>query len=241
MTVLPMRDIMNRAWLISGDPAWGRRSGIDALLHRLGFSMEDESAAGGGQGAGLVLVDYATQPLAPMPGAASSADVLRFAVVPAGISTSACEALLIWFDGVLHLPLDECTLAIALHARHYSAIPASEWPMMRARLCELSGGDVAIAQRFVRLLIDTNASTIAALCDAVGASLWDAVRSAAHRLNGAMRVLDCWAMVALMSRLELAARQQEQSLVGTMLPVVVDSIECLDRWLLTLLETSPCG
>jgi HPt (histidine-containing phosphotransfer) domain-containing protein len=108
------------------------------------------------------------------------------------------------------------------------AVSASELGLLDTKLDELSLGDSAVAQRYIRLLVDTNETTLVVLRDAVRASSWNRIASAAHRLAGSMRLLDCNGMVDLLIRLEAAARVQDAALVGALFPVVVRSLDYLD-------------
>lgn len=230
----------NQALLVSADPAWGRSSGLAKTLEGMGFSVRTDSHVAEYMPAGFELVDCTSErstiPLSGRMSAASSR--LKFAMVTAQVSAATLEHIKDSFDGVLLMPLDEYTLAAALHAHQYITVISREQRVLHERISELVCGDETVAQHFIRLLVDTNIVTLSALRDAFSASLWDAVRSAAHRLNGALRLLDCSSTIALASRLETAAGRQEVGLARAILPVLVDAIENLDAWLQTMLSVT---
>lgn len=230
----------NQALLVSADPAWGRSSGLAKTLEGMGFSVRTDSQLAEYMPVRFELVDCASGqskvPLSSRMNATSSR--LRFAMVTTQVSAATLEHIKDRFDGVLLMPLDECTLAAALHAHHYRAATSREQLALHERVSELVCGDEAVARHFIRLLVDTNIVTLGALRDAFSASLWDAVGSAAHRLNGALRLLDCSSTIALTSRLETAVGRREVCLARAILPVLVDAIENLDAWLQTMLSTT---
>jgi HPt (histidine-containing phosphotransfer) domain-containing protein len=117
------------------------------------------------------------------------------------------------------------------------AVSTSERCLLRAKLDELSFGDSAIAQRYIRLLIDTNETTFLILRDAVDGASWHRIESAAHRIAGSMRLLDCNGMVDLLMRLEAAARAHDVALVRTLFSVAARSIDYLDTALAEIAES----
>jgi HPt (histidine-containing phosphotransfer) domain-containing protein len=230
---------INHALLVSADPAWGRASGLESMLHRLGFAVCTNSAAVAElQSIRLVLLDCSSgQPGAiAMPGGVSlPVASLRFAVAPADAAVLPVAAGL---HGVLPTPPDECTLILALAAHRYVAIAASERHALGAKLNELACGDGTVALHLIRLLIDTNDLTLATLRDAFRTLSWEEVAGAAHRIAGSACMLDCSGMVALLARLETAAREREFALAGAILQVVADTIGSLDASLRELLDAS---
>lgn len=233
---------MSYALLISANPAWTRSSGLETTLGRLGFHTSTEAMVLAVQeSVRLVLVDcqLGAQEEGPQPeGIALNAGCLHFAVVHAGASAQALADLAGRFHGVLSLPVEERALVGALAERRYIAISASERRSFGEKLDELTCGDATIARHFIRLLIDTNRTTLAALRTEFGASSWDAVASAAHCIAGSMRMLACTGMIALLVRLEAAARERDAVLARTLLAIVADSIEYLEAQLEELLDAA---
>lgn len=234
---------MSYALLRSVDPAWAQSSGLETTLGGLGFRLATQAQASTvPESIRLVLVDCrrgvqtANQNAG---GVALPAGCACFAIVDADASVPERLALTERFHAVLPLPLDECALVDALTARRYVAISASEQRSFGAKLHELSCGDTAVAQHFIRLLVDTNRTTLAALRDAFGASSWDGVASAAHRIAGSMRLLDCAGMIALLIRLEEAARTRNAALARAILAMVAESLDYLDTSLEKLLDAAP--
>jgi HPt (histidine-containing phosphotransfer) domain-containing protein len=160
------------------------------------------------------------------------------AVVSDEVSARDLGALRERFHGVLSLPVAESALVGVLAEQRYVAIAASERRELNTKIHELSCGDAAIAQHFIRLLIDTNQMTLAALHDAVGASSWEGVASAAHRIAGSMRMLDCVDMVAFLMRLEATAHERDAVLARAILAVVANSLEHLNTSLEGLLDVA---
>lgn len=230
---------MNYALLMSADPAWGLASGIEMMLARLGFTVCTNSAgAPEAQSIRLVLVDcQSAQPeaVSVLDGVSLSAESVRLAVVPAELHTLPPA---LGFHAMLPMPVDECTLVSALAARHYVAVATSERQTLHAKIDELACRDEAIAQHFIRLLIDTNISTLAMLRDAFSTLSWDGIGSAAHRLAGSARMLDCAAMIAVLSRLEAVAHERELALARALLQVVADTVDSLDASLHELLDST---
>ncbi|SIO71429.1 Hpt domain-containing protein [Burkholderia sp. GAS332] len=225
-----MADTMQCAILVSTDSAWGQTSGLSAMLARLGFKQCEDAVETPGRAA-LALVRcvaedrYATPAVAhPLTGAHS----MRFAVVPADISTSVRAALAECFDGVLTEPVNELDLCEALASRRYIALAPGERVSLRTKVLELACGDDVTAVRLLHLIIDTNRTTLTQLCDKLKAGSWEEVSSAAHRIAGSARMLDCFGLIALLTRLEAAAREREAALATALLSLVVDALESLD-------------
>lgn len=115
------------------------------------------------------------------------------------------------------------------------ALGTSELRALGDAIHELACGDVDMEHHFMRLLIDTNRTTLAALCDAVRHSSWDQMCSAAHKLAGSMRMLDCTNSLAVLVQFETMARQHQRDHVLTVLPVIIDSVGNLESALHSLL------
>lgn len=232
---------MNRALLMSTDREWVQASGIETMLARLGFtvSTEPEKALAEPRRVRLVVehrlsVEFgiASMPtgIFPLP-----AETLRFAVVPHQAQVG--EALP-GFHATLSLPIDECAFVDALATCRYIAISAHERDSLHTRIGELACDDQAVARQLVRLLIDTNASTLAALRDAFSTRSWDAVGRGVHRMAGSARMLDCPGLLALLSRLEGAARAHQVELARPLLQVIVNTIDSLGASLQKLLDAA---
>ena len=99
---------------------------------------------------------------------------------------------------------------------------------LRAKALELAGDDQAIAKRLLEMIADTNRTTLAALRDSLAAASWDDVASVAHRIAGSARLLACGELIALLTRLEAAAREREYAVASTLLPLVVDAVAQLN-------------
>jgi HPt (histidine-containing phosphotransfer) domain-containing protein len=220
---------------MSADPAWGRSSGLESTLSRLGFTSDAASP----DSAGLVLVHcLAGEQVAAsvLERVSQDNESLYCAVVSDEVSACDLAALRECFHGVLRLPVAEGALVDMLAERGYIAITASERRELSTKVHELVCEDATVAQHFIRLLIDTNQSTLDALRDAFGAASWESVASAAHRIAGSMRMLDCADMVALLVRLEAAAHERDAVLARAILLIVANSLESLDTSLEKLLD-----
>jgi HPt (histidine-containing phosphotransfer) domain-containing protein len=93
---------------------------------------------------------------------------------------------------------------------------------------ELAGGDQVVACRLLEMIVDTNRTTLALLRDSVAANSWDSAASAAHRLSGSARMLECADLIVLIDELEAAARSHEQVLTSTLLPHVASAVAKLE-------------
>lgn len=89
---------------------------------------------------------------------------------------------------------------------------------------ELAGGDQAVARRLLEMIVETNRTTLVMLWDGAASNSWDNVASAAHRLAGSGRMLECDDLVVLISELEAAARSHKQVLTTTLLPHVASAL-----------------
>lgn len=231
---------MHHAILVSTDSTWGQASGLSAMLARLGFKPCTDSGEKSGRAA-LALVHCAAEDRGET--SAFSHPVmgphgLRFAVVPADIGPSTRAELAEKFDCLLTAPVDEVALCEALALRRYIALAPGERVSLRAKVLELACGDDATAVCLLRLIINTNRTTLAQLCDKVKAGSWEEVCSAAHRIVGSARMLDCFGLIALLMRLEDAAREREVALATALLPLVVDALESLDVSMQEALEVA---
>jgi HPt (histidine-containing phosphotransfer) domain-containing protein len=93
---------------------------------------------------------------------------------------------------------------------------------------ELVSGDHVTAGRLLEMIAQTNRATLASLRESFEAASWASVGSAAHRIAGSARMLDCGDLTALLTQLEAAARERDIALAIALLPCVVDAIEELD-------------
>lgn len=93
---------------------------------------------------------------------------------------------------------------------------------------DLAGGDLAVARRLLKIIVETNRSTLALLQDSVAAEAWDIAASAAHRLTGSARMLECDDLVALVNELEAAAHARQRVLSVTLLPHVASAVAEFD-------------
>lgn len=119
-----------------------------------------------------------------------------------------------------------------------ATIAVSDRQTLTAKIQELTCGDAAVEQHLIRLLIDTNRATLDALRVSFNASLWDKVGGEAHRLKGAMCLLDSTVLITLLARLEAAAKTRKTALVRAVLSSVTDSLERLNAQLEDLLDAS---
>ncbi|MDT8839812.1 Hpt domain-containing protein [Paraburkholderia fungorum] len=115
------------------------------------------------------------------------------------------------------------------------ALTTSELRALGNAIHELACGDVDMAHHFMRLLIDTNRTTLTALCDAVHRSSWDQMCSAAHKLAGSMRMLDCTNSLAVLAQFETMARRHQRDHVLAVLPAIIDLVGNLESALYSLL------
>ena len=229
---------MNYALLTNADTGWMQASGLEAMLARLGFTAcaEPAKVLADPQCVRLVLKHCPSGELgiASMPaGVPLPADTLRFAVVP---HQAHAHGAALGFHATLSSPVDECALVDALAACRYVAISAHDRDSLHARIAELACDDETVARHFIRLLIDTNDSTLAALHDAFSSRSWDAVGHGAHRMAGSARMLDCRGLLALLSRLEDAARTNQVELARPILQVIAHTIDSLNVSLQKLLD-----
>lgn len=109
------------------------------------------------------------------------------------------------------------------------AVLADDFQSIGAKALELAGGDEAAARRLLALIVETNQATLAVLRDSVEGASWDAVGSTAHRIAGSARMLECSELIALLTRLESAARERDASLATALLPLAVNALESVDR------------
>ncbi|MFM0341063.1 Hpt domain-containing protein [Paraburkholderia fungorum] len=221
---------MNYAILTGDDAGWGQAKVLGAMLERLGFTSCADAAVTPAS-ARLLLVQWTScgREMTAMPHhSALPADSLRFAVVPSDVSDSARAVLTEHFDDVLTAPVDEIALCNALAAQHYDALAPSERQSFCAKVLELACDDAGTARHLLQLILDTNRPTFTLLLDSFDAESWDMVGSAAHRIAGSARLLDCKALIALLIRLETATREREVALAKALLPLVVNALESLD-------------
>lgn len=108
------------------------------------------------------------------------------------------------------------------------AIRPDDFQSIEAKALELTDGDNVTARRLLELIVDTNCATLTLLRESVETASWDAVSSAAHRIAGSARMLGCNGLIALLTRLEAAARERDTSIATALLPLVVKRLESLD-------------
>lgn len=237
----PVKDeLVSFAWLMSADAAQLHASGLETSLARFGFAVCTDKAKAMAESDRIRLV-FAHSPsgdfgLTSIPAAAFlPKEILRFFVGP---YQAHAAALAEGFDAALALPVDERALVGAFATCRYVAVSASEHQSLYARIREAVCDDDTVARRVIRLLIDTNRSTLAELRDAVSTTSWDAVGRNAHRLAGSARMLDCLGLLAFLSRLEDAARARQQALAQSVLQVVANTVDNLDALLQRLLHAA---
>ncbi|MGF6244460.1 HPt (histidine-containing phosphotransfer) domain-containing protein [Paraburkholderia sp. GAS38] len=229
---------VNCAWITGADVALVQSSDIKTTLIRLGFTPVTNTAEAPVEPrrVGLILTYLSSGkfegPSTPS-GTALPAEVLRIAVTSSDARTAAAG-----FHAVLALPVDECSLVEALAACRYVAISVRERESLHARIRELTCDDNAVARHFLRLLIDTNRSTLAELLEAFSTSSWGTVGSGAHRMAGSARMLDCMGLLALLSRLEEAACTHQAALARAILQVIANTLNSLDVSLQQLLDAA---
>jgi HPt (histidine-containing phosphotransfer) domain-containing protein len=236
-------ELKSGVWLAGSATGWEQSDELEAMLARLGFAVYAENAKARAEleRVRLILARYPVDDAdaVSMLGSASFSaphSHLQFAVAQQEAHTA---ALAEGFHAALTFPVDECALVDALAKGRYIAVSADERQALRARIRELACDDDAVASRFIRLLIDTNRSTLAELWEAFRARSWDALTSGAHRLAGSARMLDCGGLFALLSRLEEAANAQQQRLSHSILQVIGNTIDDLEVSLHQLLATAP--
>ena len=103
-------------------------------------------------------------------------------------------------------------------------VPAAGPQSFRQKALELAGGDHVTARRLLEMIAQTNRTSLAALHDSFKAASWDSVGSAAHRIAGSARMLECHEGITLLIRLEAAARQRDIALATALLPRVADAL-----------------
>jgi HPt (histidine-containing phosphotransfer) domain-containing protein len=101
---------------------------------------------------------------------------------------------------------------------------------------ELAGGDQTVACRLLHMIVETNQATLALLRDSVHAESWDNAASAAHRLAGSARILECEDFAGLVSELETAARAHQGVLATTLLPHVIGAATEFEASIRTVLR-----
>jgi HPt (histidine-containing phosphotransfer) domain-containing protein len=225
-------DSMHNVSLIGAEAGWGLASGLNGVLERLGFTpRSDISTMAVSVLPQLIIVQWPADDKGAalaMDWDAIPADRIRFVVVPADIPEATRAVLGKLFHGVLTAPVDELALCKALGAQRYIALTATERRSLRAKVDELACGDEATGAYLLRLIIDTNRTGLATLCESDRREAWDEVRSAAHRIAGSARMLDCGGLTALLKRLETAARDRQVELVKALMPLAVNTLESLE-------------
>lgn len=108
------------------------------------------------------------------------------------------------------------------------AITCADFAQLRAKAIELVGDDERAIQRLLELIAETNRTTLASLRENAEAAFWEPVSSAAHRIAGSARMLDCHALLTLLTQLEAAARERNSELATALMPRVADALTLLD-------------
>nr|WKF59931.1 Virulence sensor protein BvgS [Paraburkholderia busanensis] len=99
---------------------------------------------------------------------------------------------------------------------------------LEAKALALTGGDACSARRLLALIVETNRAALAQLHAGFAAATWDSVSSAAHRIAGSARMLECDGLIALLTQLEAAARGREIGTVTALMRSVADALASLD-------------
>ncbi|AXF18697.1 Hpt domain-containing protein [Paraburkholderia caledonica] len=103
----------------------------------------------------------------------------------------------------------------------------------------LVGDDEHAAAHLLVLIADTNQTTLASLHEHFEVARWEGVGSAAHRIVGSARMLDCGALIALLTALEAAARAHYSELATALMPVVAEAVATLDKSIAKALKSEP--
>jgi len=117
-------------------------------------------------------------------------------------------------------------------------MPSGQSLQLYAKALELTGHDLAAATRLLKLIVDTNQSALTWLCDSFAEASWDGVASAAHRIAGSARMLECDELVALLKQLEAAAGGLETKLAAVLRPRVVKALERLNASIQEALDSN---
>jgi HPt (histidine-containing phosphotransfer) domain-containing protein len=113
------------------------------------------------------------------------------------------------------------------------------WATLQDRVDALSLGDAALGVDIMRLLVDTNRTTLAAMKSAQRKTAWDELRCAVHCLNGSLRMLGASCAARDTERLEQAAKAKDVVSIDALMPVVGELIDELNEALECLLERLP--
>lgn len=113
--------------------------------------------------------------------------------------------------------------------------PRSLWE----KALDLVGDDEHAAAHLLVLIADTNKTTLASLHEHFEVSRWEGVGTAAHRIAGSARMLDCGALIALLTALEAAARAHNGELATALVPVVAEAVATLDNSIAKALWSEP--
>jgi HPt (histidine-containing phosphotransfer) domain-containing protein len=95
---------------------------------------------------------------------------------------------------------------------------------LQEKALELAADDQVMAMRLLEMIALTNRTTLASLQAGSGASSWDDVAGAAHRIAGSARLLANGELITLLTELEAAAREQRHAEAGVLLRLVVDAV-----------------
>ncbi|CAD6557693.1 hypothetical protein LMG28727_06418 [Paraburkholderia kirstenboschensis] len=111
--------------------------------------------------------------------------------------------------------------------------------LLWGKALDLVGDDEHAAAHLLGLIADTNQTTLASLHEHLQVARWEGVGSAAHRIAGSARMLDCGALIALLTALEAAARAQNSELATALVPVVAEAVATLDKSIAEALRSEP--
>lgn len=115
----------------------------------------------------------------------------------------------------------------AVKAMNY-ALSAGESHALREKALELAGDDHVTARLLLEMIVETNRTTLATLRDSFESACWDSVASAAHRIAGSARMLECDELIAWLTQLEAAMRERDITRAAALLPRVVNALGELD-------------
>jgi HPt (histidine-containing phosphotransfer) domain-containing protein len=107
---------------------------------------------------------------------------------------------------------------------------------LAAKVHELAAGDTAVAREFIRILIDTNHTTLVTLRESLRTGAWREATSAAHRINGSARLIGFEALVERTLQLEAAAAAQDAPRAAMLFSSVEGDVERVEAWLANLAD-----
>lgn len=95
---------------------------------------------------------------------------------------------------------------------------------LHEKALELAADDQVMAMRLLEMIAETNRTTLASLQAGGRASSWHDVAGSAHRIAGSARLLANGELIALLTELEAAAREERHAEAGVLLRLVVDAV-----------------